>query len=180
MPKPKAIWRLAGYVKAVGVGEGVAVAVGRAHHLQHVVAFAQLRAAVLIIFAQAARVALQGAFVAQHFFDGGRQPAGVGAQAFQLAGVAQQRVEAAGDQVCGGLVAGDEQRGAGGQQFGRGEAVALHLGADEMAQQVIARGAAALGQQRRQKLAQRQQMRLRLVEYGGGDKAGALKGQHPV
>jgi hypothetical protein len=74
--------------------------------------------------------------VAQRLLDRTRGQPRVGAQRRELLGMAQQRQNPVADQVDRGLVAGDQQQDAGGQQLLLGELVAVLLDADQMGQQV--------------------------------------------
>ena len=85
--------------------------------------------------------------VAQQFLDQADAQVGLVAQPLQHVGVAQQREHAVGDEVDGGLVAGDEQQDQRGDQFAALHPPVRAVVGDQPGQQVVAWvGAAALRQ----------------------------------
>ncbi len=138
----------AGDVEPVRVRELRGIPVGRADRGDHEGAFRDRLAAHLHLRVRDAGGPLHRAVVAQQLLHRAADERGLPMEAFELGGMPEQGKEAVADQVHGGLVAGDEEQDAGGEQLALGEPVALLLHCDEGGEQVRARMAAALGEQR--------------------------------
>ena len=80
--------------------------------------------------------------VAQHLLDRAGEQVGFGAEALPLVAVLVEREETAADRVAGGLVAGLDDQLAVREQLHLGERLAVDLGRDELAHDVVARLAA--------------------------------------
>lgn len=138
---------VAGDVEAVGVVEAEGVASGVGDHGEHdLAATGDHRAGdVDRVEGEAEGGGLQRSVVAQHLLDRAVDEGQIGAQRGELLRVGEQRQHAVGDEIAGGLVAGDQQQLGHAQEFFVAEPVAVPVAhRDQIAQQIVA-GVRALG-----------------------------------
>ena len=131
--------RVPGDVEAVGIVERALVAVGRRVHEHHPLAGGDLPAVDLGVGGRPARELHDGADPAQQLLDRGRHQCRVGAQPFELLGVFEQHDGAGGDQVAGRLAPRVLQEHEEEVDLQLRERLALDLGGEQHAEQVVAR-----------------------------------------
>ena len=125
-------------VEAVGMVEGLRVAIGGADQEDDVVLPAQFEPVHLAVREGAAEERLGRRIVAQQFFHRGGDQARILAQPPELVRVAQQREHPVADQVGGGLVAGDQEQAQHVERLALGQPLALVLHLHQRAQDVVA------------------------------------------
>jgi hypothetical protein len=151
-------------LECVRVRESGRIVVGRGQPDQHGLAARDDRAADLhVLLGEARQRRLQGTPVAQHLLDGCRRQAGIGLEAGQLLRVGQQREDAAGDQVDRRDVAGEEEDEDHRQELVLVEPVAVLLGVDELADQVVGGLTALLGERAPQVVGESTQVEARFL-----------------
>ena len=152
VPKPpNATWSFGvrSTSKRSGSGKRALVAVAGRVEQQHALALAQLLAVQLDVARERAVHVLDRRHPAQHLLDGGRDQRGVLEQLPLLVRVLEQRAQAARHHVAGRLVAADQDQQALLEDLLLAESIAVELGVDEDAHQVVGRGArAAVGDHR--------------------------------
>ena len=125
-------------VEAIGVGEHRLVAVGRCVVDDDLVARGDLLAGELGVLGGGAAELDDRRGVPQHLLDRGRDEPEIGPQPRELAGVAGQRQQGVGDEVAGGVVAGDDQELEEAVQVVVGEPLAVDLRGDDRRPYVVA------------------------------------------
>ena len=133
---------LAADVELVGVVEDVLVAVGGGVPEHDGLALADGLAAQLYVLDGGALELDHDGGPAQDFLDGGGHQLGVRDEVFELVGVVEQRLDAAGDRVAGRLVAGGQQQHEVAVDFGGAQLPAVHLGAEQVREEVVAQAVA--------------------------------------
>jgi hypothetical protein len=147
--------RAARDVEPVRVGELRRVAIGGREHRHDRGVLRDHLATDLEVLARDADGEEDRPVEAQALVDRGREQLGLRAQALGLLGVRDQRTDPVPDQADGGLEARDEQARRVREQLARGEAIALLLRRDQVAEQVVPARAAARGDQLLEVAAQR-------------------------
>ncbi len=123
----------------VGVGEPARVPVARGQRQHHMVAPANRRPRRLDVGQRGTRRQLHGRVVPQHLLDDRRGVLGVGGEALEDLGMAQQRLRAVRDEVDGRLVPGDEQHPEGEREVQRAHAPGRVVPGQHAGDQIVAR-----------------------------------------
>ena len=119
--------------------EHIVVAVPGREEQRQLVALVDRHAVHLAVFHRGAGEVDDRRDVAQHLFDRAGEELGIALQALPLVAVLVEREQAAADRVAGGLVAGFDDELAVRQELHLGERLAVDLGGDELAHDVVAR-----------------------------------------
>ena len=140
-PPPKAIWSFGARadVEAVGLGEGALVAVGGAVVHDDLVAGRDRRAGELAVLRRGAAHVDHRAHPAQHLVDRARQHAvEVVLETSALVGMFEQRDQPTAHEVAGGVAAGVDEQQEEEVEVDVVEALAVDLGAEDPARQIVA------------------------------------------
>ena len=138
---------IAADVEALGVGEGLRIAVGRVHEGEDALAAPDQASAELDVVGGDARQGAGRPVVAQPFLDGARRERRVGPESLPLFAKAHGVEEAVADQVGRGLVAGEEQQDRRADHLVRRQRILLVARQHQPAQHVAGRlGGARLDQ----------------------------------
>jgi hypothetical protein len=146
-PNPRAEMgiRVAGHLEPVGFVEDLGIVVGGAEVHQEQRALRDTVGVDLDVLERHPDRGLDRTVEAQQLLDGRGPDVRLTTQALELFGLAQQRQHAVADQVGGRLVSGEKDQVAGGQDLLVAQGVALFLGLDHGADEVVPGLAPALG-----------------------------------
>ena len=127
------------YVEAVGVGELPVVQVGGAPHEHHPGAGGDEYAVALDVSRDRAGQGLGGGGDAQHLLDGVGHERGVGGEGRPLVGVAGEELDTVAQEARGRVVAADDQEEAEPEQLLLAQSLAVDIGPEEGAHEVVGR-----------------------------------------
>ena len=144
--------RPAGHVERIRGREPARVAVRRRLHQQETLSRLDSLSAVLHRLRDLAPHRLRRAVETQDLLDRIRHPRRIGGERRPRRVVLEDRLQAVGEQIAGGLVAGEQQQHAGGDDLLLLQHVAALLGRDQIADQIVARPRPAVGDHAAQEL----------------------------
>ncbi len=137
-----------GDIESIRIREGLGIAVGRGDQGDHGRVLGDGDARESHLLGRPPSELLHWAVVTEDLFEEAWDQRVVPAEAAHGLGVLEEREGAIPDEVRGGLVAGDQEQDGHRQHLLRAEALALGLGAAEIAHQIFARAPAAVGDHR--------------------------------